>query len=161
MPIICTPPDPTQLNLDHIQTISLIRLNPTAPDQSKALSKHHKQVQAFIHAYRTHSQKKCRSRIRYTITPHQRTTSDLTLQLHSSITHLIQLHSPFIYLHPAMTTTSQRTTNNTPRPQRPPILQLHQKPQSLSRPIQLPTTLMRSSKQTPSLTIIPPFPTFR
>jgi hypothetical protein len=69
-------------------------------------------------------------------------------------------HPPLIYIL-AIIATLQRTTNNTPRPQGPPILQLHQKPKRLSRSIQLSTFLMSSSKQTPSLTIIPALSTFR
>ena len=56
---------------------------------------------------------------------------------------------------------SERTANNTPRSQRSAILELNQEPQSLSCPFHLPTLFMCSSKEIPSLTVIPAFAALR
>lgn len=53
------------------------------------------------------------------------------------------------------------TANNTPRSQRSAILELNQEPQSLSRAFHLSTLLVRSSKYTPSLAVIPAFSALR
>jgi hypothetical protein len=86
-------PIPMQLGSSKIQTISLVGLSPTAPNQSQALytrsTKHHKQVQAFYSCI-PESLEQCTNNIsadhRPAIEREQETTSDLTLHSHSPIT---------------------------------------------------------------------------
>jgi hypothetical protein len=152
----------------HIQTISLVRLNPpgsSAKPITSTILAPFIEMQAtpslvFMHTGKlNNTQAKYANHNQPTI-PGQRTAnrsicSITTLQLHlNSYNSISSTYNHTIRI-------LKRTTNNTPRPQRPPILQLDQKPQRLSRPIQLPTLLMRSSEQTPSLTIIPSLPAFR